>query len=453
MVYYTARDCIPKSQILSKFDNFQKNFQLKLIHSNEPIRHYDGTIPDSGITIINSASFNTDIITEYFIEDIRIQCKVASMDYSPIDYYKHHQKFIDNLFESTTKNAKYKNNKTTLYYQFRLFINCILFKFCDVFPLFVPLSIYSIFKPRKILDMSAGWGDRLIGALAYHQADYTGVDPNSQLQSRYKEMIEMFKGNHNQHEYKVIESGFENVELGDERYDMMFSSPPYFNAEEYSKNINQSFHKYGEIDSWLNQFMYVSVDKIWKHLMEGGFFIMVINDIKSQQNVIHFTQKIMDYVLTKTGASFIHMMKYKTPETVQPIWIFQKLPAIPATIFLKGKRSSSNSKKSKKEIMNHNITNRNVNRIGGKFVSSVLKIVEKTKKQTVYWILTDDNKNNKSNHFLSNISNKNNKNKYTNNPNNPNQKYIDIFLAVSYVCYILGKKLYIIVNTHKKNLI
>ena len=419
MVYYVAGECIPKQQIISKFHQFVNDFQINIIYTDEPIRHYNGNISDSGITFIDSSNFNTDIITEYFIEDIRIECKVASMKYSPIEYYNQHREKIDNLFYSTISPDERKN-KLSLYYKFRLFINAILLKFCDVFPLYVPMSIYSTFQPRKILDMSAGWGDRLLGAIAYQKADYTGVDPNSKLHPRYRDMISTFAANSSK-KYTMIESGFENVEL-QEKYDMMFSSPPYFIAEEYSQNKNQSFKKYTEIQQWLREFMHVSVDKIWEHLELGGFFIIVINDIKQNKNVIHYTQQIMDYISGKIGAKFVNMLKYKTDETIQPIWVFQKLPS---------------PSKSINSIIQLNNNNKNKNKaiIGGKYLSMCNNFVKKTTKKSIFLIINNLFMNNKNQNISKNIS--------------KNRK--EFFITIAYICYLYNKKLYIVINNQEQN--
>ena len=49
------------------------------------------------------------------------------------------------------------------------------------------------FNSKKILDMSSGWGDRLVGAMACNIDCYHGFDPNSCLHPGYKKMIEFFK--------------------------------------------------------------------------------------------------------------------------------------------------------------------------------------------------------------------------------------------------------------------
>jgi hypothetical protein len=58
------------------------------------------------------------------------------------------------------------------------------------------LNVLKLFRPRKWLDISAGWGDRLAAAIAYTQLSggdfekYLGTDPNECLQGGYRAMID-----------------------------------------------------------------------------------------------------------------------------------------------------------------------------------------------------------------------------------------------------------------------
>ena len=334
-MFIIAKDIITKIEIIQLFNKFIKNFKLDIVYDNQKIRHYNGSYPDSTITYINNLDFNTDIITEYFIEDIRINCENVNFKLSPIKYYNLNKKKIDTIFKNLIQKLNIKQDeKLRKYYIFKNLIKKHLIRDCDVFPLFVPLSIYCTFKPRSVLDMSSGWGDRLIGAIAYGECDYQGVDPNSKLQEKYKNIVDTLTPKNSTHTYSVIKSPFEEIKLT-QKYDMMFSSPPYFIAEKYSNNNNQSFKKHPQITKWLKKFMYKSIDIIWTHLNAGGYLIMVINDVRIKKDIIHYTENILSYIASKKGSKFINMLKYKTKHTIQPIWCFQKLFPINNSIFNK----------------------------------------------------------------------------------------------------------------------
>jgi hypothetical protein len=306
------------NDIINIYKNYNEKFSVKFVKDKTKVRHYTYKRQDSNITIVANNNINSNIIVDYFVDEIRFKCKPQRSDYSIEDYVNKNKDQIDKeLKKSNTNISKYK------YYE--LYNNTVLKlvkKDCDLFPLFVPLSIYNIFKPKKILDMSAGWGDRLLASIIYNDATYTGVDPNSLMHAKYKLLIDTFAKDPSK--YKLINSPFEDVELT-ETYDMLFSSPPYFISEEYSKDTTQSFNRYKNMESWLKKFMYISIDKIYNHLELGGFLILVINDIYYKDSVLNYVDRLLDYIENKKGMKFVNLMKYKTDKTIQPIFIFQKL--------------------------------------------------------------------------------------------------------------------------------
>lgn len=330
--YIFAKNAASQEYVLALFKKFKDEFAVKITSNDTKIRHYRGNHIDSTITFVNNLDFDVSILTEYFIEDVRLECKNINSKLTPIDYYNKYKYEINKSYKQLIMSERISNtNKIEQYYAFKRNMKKYVRRDCDVFPLFVSMSIYCVFKPRDVLDMSAGWGDRLISAIAYGDCNYQGFDPNSKLTSRYKNIINTLAPNSDK-TYNVIESPFENAQLT-KQYDMMFSCPPYFIAEHYSNDDNQSYKKYSNIDEWLNNFMYKSVDIIWQHLITGGFFIFVLNNVRIGSALVKFTGKVLNYISSKNGAKFINMLKYETPQTIQPIWCFQKLSPINKTIF------------------------------------------------------------------------------------------------------------------------
>src|SRR6185369_16735133 len=91
----------------------------------------------------------------------------------------------------------------------------------------------------RILDFSAGFGGRLLGCLSLPRF-YTGIDPCSAQIKGLRRMIRrvghLLPGRSN-----IIQGCAENV-LADFRsnsFDLVFSSPPYFDHERYSKEPTQ----------------------------------------------------------------------------------------------------------------------------------------------------------------------------------------------------------------------
>jgi len=64
-----------------------------------------------------------------------------------------------------------------------------------------------------------------------------------------------------------------------EKYDLVFSSPPYFDIEIYSEELSQSCNKYKEYQDWLDKFLWVLVDESKRILKEDGRLIINIKNI------------------------------------------------------------------------------------------------------------------------------------------------------------------------------
>jgi tRNA1(Val) A37 N6-methylase TrmN6 len=133
---------------------------------------------------------------------------------------------------------------------------------------YIAVYIYQKFKPKRILDISAGWGDRLISAMSQN-IDYIGIDSNINLRKPYNEMINDFK-NKSESKVKMIFSKSENVNYSSlPPYDMIFTSPPYFTLEKY-----QNMKEYKDYDDFINSYFIPTINKSFNHLLKGGYLIL-----------------------------------------------------------------------------------------------------------------------------------------------------------------------------------
>jgi len=144
---------------------------------------------------------------------------------------------------------------------------------------------------RRMLDMSAGRGSRMIACAALG-VDYTGIDPSECAHRHYPLMKSFAQYCGTKSEINFIRSGFEEpweAESSLEPFDLMFSSPPYFTLEIYEDTPGQSVNKFSQLEDWLEKFLRVSLEKALKLLRPGG--IMAINIDNSQNKTID-----MDFV-------------------------------------------------------------------------------------------------------------------------------------------------------------
>jgi tRNA1(Val) A37 N6-methylase TrmN6 len=153
------------------------------------------------------------------------------------------------------------------------------------------MTLYKLFNAKIILDPSAGWGDRLISAIGCDVDKYVGVDPNPDMQPCYQKMIDTLVDNDKKENFTVIEDGFEYAEIPKLNYDLVFTSPPFFDMEKYSSSSKDSYNAYNNEESWFNDFLKVLIKKSFDNLIIGGHFVLYISESSSS----HYINKMIDY--------------------------------------------------------------------------------------------------------------------------------------------------------------
>lgn len=143
-------------------------------------------------------------------------------------------------------------------------------KECTLYPFPVGMKVIEMFKPKRWLDLTAGWGDRLRVAIA-SDVEYVGVDSNRSMQSAYKAIIDDKAGG-NHKKYKVKYGKFQDVRIPG-KFDLMFTSPPFFTEEVYEGMVS-----WKDVEHFMEDFMYPFLKKSYEHLIEGGHMIIYIED-------------------------------------------------------------------------------------------------------------------------------------------------------------------------------
>jgi hypothetical protein len=103
--------------------------------------------------------------------------------------------------------------------------------------------LYKKYNATHVLDPTAGWGGRMLGAWAL-DIDYTGIDTNIEMRPAYDGMINFLKndanvfGNQlfvesNKSKLNMIWDSCLNVDFSQIDYDFVLTSPPYINLEMY----------------------------------------------------------------------------------------------------------------------------------------------------------------------------------------------------------------------------
>tara|TARA_B100000424_G_scaffold90203_1_gene67652 strand:+ start:1339 stop:2562 length:1224 start_codon:yes stop_codon:yes gene_type:complete len=195
--------------------------------------------------------------------------------------------------------------------------------------------LYNFFNAQNVLDLSAGWGDRLVGFHASNAESYIGIDPNSKLHEKY-EAISKFCNTGK--ETKFICSPAEDADLTGVKVDFVFTSPPYFNIEKYCDEDTQSWKRYKTENDWLNRFFLPSLKKAWDCLEEGGRIAINIADKgHSRKDVNASICSPMLRYMESLGATYEGVIGYRMNKRpgdrmgnvgggifCEPIWVWSK---------------------------------------------------------------------------------------------------------------------------------
>ncbi|MFM2393337.1 MAG: hypothetical protein RLZZ546_1319 [Bacteroidota bacterium] len=146
----------------------------------------------------------------------------------------------------------------------------------------------------NVLDFSCGYGGRLFGALSSDKVKtYTGTDPCTETFNQLNNMNTRIKSDKT---IILYNKPFEDLELENNVYDLSFSSPPYFNTEEYSYEETQSFIRYNTKAIWKDSFLKPLIEKNFSCLKQDGVFIINIANVKTYPTLEEDTLKICEEI-------------------------------------------------------------------------------------------------------------------------------------------------------------
>lgn len=143
--------------------------------------------------------------------------------------------------------------------------------------------IVKMFCPENgaVVDFSAGYGGRLLGAISM-PVHYLGIDPCTSQINGLRTMLStlrpfMFGSG------EVIKGCAEEIllELPNETADLLVSSPPYYDHEQYSSDETQSFVRYNSYALWRDRFLCTILEESRRVLKRGGFLAINVANTRS----------------------------------------------------------------------------------------------------------------------------------------------------------------------------
>ena len=152
------------------------------------------------------------------------------------------------------------------------------------------LDFYRKYNATRVLDFTAGWGARMVAAIAA-DIDYIGIDSNVTLKKGYQKILDALKP-FNKSKVKLFFKKAEEVDfskLG--YYDLVFTSPPYEYLEVYESMKNyegngkikqpSSSTKIKKEDSakFYDEFIIPTMKNAYKYLPRGKWMCLNIPDL------------------------------------------------------------------------------------------------------------------------------------------------------------------------------
>jgi len=207
------------------------------------------------------------------------------------------------------KSLKYTENELGIFRWILLGGSC---GYCVNFRPAVAKALLEIWGPEKegkYLDTSAGYGARCLGANMTKNIDtYIGIDPNTaeSCAEEIKFLDTYYPTGTKKQVLKMGSEDFtpENFPQYQNYFDISFTSPPYFNTEQYSSDETQSYKKFPTYAGWCEGFLQATIDNTCSALKADGIFAM--NIFEKVPNI----KKIIQLFLANNGWYVFQTDKY-----------------------------------------------------------------------------------------------------------------------------------------------
>jgi hypothetical protein len=198
-------------------------------------------------------------------------------------------------------------------------------------------ALYERLCPKDgiIYDFSAGFGGRMIGALtSKNNYKYLAVEPASETFDNLNVLgayIEKALGGKDR--FKIFKQGSEDFRLKKGEYiDFAFSSPPYFNLEQYSDEETQCYNRFPSLDEWFEGYVKATIENIYFMLKEGRYYAVNIADFNFGGKPVKYVDRWIE-LSEELGFKYVDQIPMKLTtrkghghdgEKKEGIFVFQK---------------------------------------------------------------------------------------------------------------------------------
>ncbi len=271
--------------------------------------------------------YEVNFLTDQFSEECRVKCRLERSPMSPYEYWTGNHKQI-------VAQAKQRFRDLAPIAAANRYMEFVApgigprVRMCTNYKLTYLLGLMKLFKPRRWLDMSAGWGDRLLAAILQGVDYYCGIDPNECLHPCYMKAINTLVPEDRRANFRMIAAEAQKLppDFTDRTFDFIFTSPPFFTFEIYEGGAADL---YTSIDTWLNKFLYKTIEIAWTKLEVGGHYGLYIEDKPEYR----FIDDLKNYMAAKTDCKYVGVVyqafydpKYtKNPYSMKKVYFWKKV--------------------------------------------------------------------------------------------------------------------------------
>lgn len=281
------------------------------------------------IKLYNGGSVHNHII-DYFIKEVLITAKLNTAKWSIEEFMQSNDliRFALTKVKNFPKVFSVKNVITNINTVFRIAPSGTAPKVSN-FPYKTMVEILNKYNLNdNYYDYSCGWGIRLLSSLNKN-INYFGSEPNTKLvEQLYKLKTQVQKVTKSTSIVNIYEQGSEIfIPEIENKIGLSFSSPPYYNFEDYKYDGQSTDNR--DYKLWLDAYWNNTVLNIKKYLIDGGYFLLNIKNIKGYK-----LADDMNEIILNNGFKYIEtfelkninriFLKQNNKNTNEQIYVFKR---------------------------------------------------------------------------------------------------------------------------------
>jgi 16S rRNA G966 N2-methylase RsmD len=137
-------------------------------------------------------------------------------------------------------------------------------------------AILSNLEGDRVIDPCCGWGGRLLGAISSNK-HYTGFEPNKKTYDNLKRLVSFLNIEDKVTLYNDVIENISKYNLN--KFDILLTSPPYFNLEIYCDDKRQSENLYNNYNDWSLKWLNKIIKDLSNYITDDGYMCWNVHNI------------------------------------------------------------------------------------------------------------------------------------------------------------------------------